>query len=287
MKWYRLLLVASIFTVIFASNAFADVVYEHIRNATGKLSYNGTTFLIDPMLADKDRYEGFSDCFNPEIRNPMVDLPMSKEDIMKDVDAIIVTHTHLDHWDEVAQQYILKTLPIFVQDEKDASDIRSKGFRDVRIVRDNTKFKDVVLNYVEATHGTQEMYDDPATAAGLGESMGVVFSSDNEKTTYLMGDTVWTPRVNKTLNQFKPEIIIMNTGYAKALRFNEGIIMGTADVARAARIMPQSDIIAVHMDSINHCTVSRKNMREFIRQKNIEKKVHVPNDGERLVFTKK
>ena len=102
-----------------------------------------------------------------------------------------------------------------------------------------------------------------------------------------MGDTVWTVRVTKTLNNFKPDILIMNTGYAKALRFNDGIIMGTADVAKAADIMPQSDIIAVHMDAINHCTVSRQNMREFVRQKKLEEKVHVPNDGEVLVFDKK
>ena len=31
--------------------AHAEVSYQHIRNATGKLSYNDVTFLIDPMLA--------------------------------------------------------------------------------------------------------------------------------------------------------------------------------------------------------------------------------------------
>ena len=40
-------------------NAFAQVSYQHVRNATGKLAYNDTVFLIDPMLAEKGRYEGF------------------------------------------------------------------------------------------------------------------------------------------------------------------------------------------------------------------------------------
>lgn len=31
--------------------ASADSSYEHIRNATGKLTYNDTTFLIDPFFA--------------------------------------------------------------------------------------------------------------------------------------------------------------------------------------------------------------------------------------------
>ena len=67
--------------------AHAEVSYQHIRNATGKLSYNDVTFLIDPMLAEKGYYEGFAGTFNSEIRNPILDLPESPENILKDVDA--------------------------------------------------------------------------------------------------------------------------------------------------------------------------------------------------------
>ena len=112
------------------------------------------------------------------------------------------------------------------------------------------------------------------------------FSAVGEKTTYLMGDTIWTARVTKTLHSYQPDIMIMNTGYAKALGFNEGIIMGTADVAKAAEFMPNSKLVAVHMDAINHCTVSRKNMRDFIHMMNLEKQVYVPNDGETVNFDK-
>lgn len=269
---------------LMVGSASAQVSYQQVRNATGKLAYNDTVFLIDPMLAEKGRYKGFEDCFNPELRNPMIELPQSKEEVMSDVDAVIVTHTHLDHWDEVAQQFIRKDMPIFAQDEKDAKTIRDEGFTDVRILKEGTVFQDVTLHYVEATHGTQAMYDDPVAAAGLGESMGIVFTAPNEKSTYVMGDTVWTQRVNKTLNNYQPDILIMNTGYAKALKYNEGIIMGTADVARAAAIMPKSKLVAVHMDAINHCTVSRKNMREFVRQNKLDKRVYVPNDGETISF---
>lgn len=76
----------------------------------------------------------------------------------------------------------------------------------------------------------------------------------------------------------------MNTGYAKTLGFNEGIIMGTADVAKATAFMPKSKLVAVHMDAINHCTVSRKNMRDFVHMMNLEKQVYVPDDGEILNF---
>ncbi len=287
MKFKKLILIALTGVFLTGSTVSAQVTYEHVRNATGRLSYNDTIFVIDPMLAEKGRYPGFVGTFNSQLRNPIVDLPTTKEDVLKDADAIIVTHTHLDHWDEVAQQTIRKDIPIFTQNDADAEAIRKKGFTDVRVLTNGTVFKNVTLQNIEGTHGTQAMYDNPTVGTVLGDSMGVVFSEPNEKTTYLMGDTVWTPRINKTLRQYNPDIIIMNTGYAKLLGYNEGIIMGTADVAKAAAIMPNASIITVHMDAINHCTVSRANMRDFVHQMKLDDKVYVPNDGESVTFPSK
>lgn len=265
----------------------ADVSYEHVRNATGKLSYNDTTFLIDPMLADKGAYEGFAGTFHSEIRNPTVNLPMSKEAVLAGVDAIIVTHTHLDHWDKVAETFINKTIPVFVQNESDANIVKKAGFTNVTILDKAMSFQGVSLTPVEATHGTQAMYDDPKLGAALGESMGVVFAEPGEKTTYLMGDTVWTPRVTKTLYNEKPDILIINTGYAKIINYNDSIIMGTEDVAKAAQQAPQAAIITVHMDAINHCTVSRSDMRQFVKDSNLSNRVYVVDDGETVRFGKK
>lgn len=90
-----------------------------IRNATLKISFAGKTFLIDPMLAEKGAYPGFDGTLNSHLRNPLVDLPVSLESLFAGVDAVIVTHTHLDHWDEAAGIHLPKSLPIFAQHEQD------------------------------------------------------------------------------------------------------------------------------------------------------------------------
>lgn len=86
--------------------------YTHIRHATGKLTIKNTTFLIDPFLAPKDTYPGFEGTFNYQQRMPMVDLPLSMDNLLSNVTAVVVTHTHLDHWDETAINAIPKSLPI-------------------------------------------------------------------------------------------------------------------------------------------------------------------------------
>lgn len=46
-----------------------------IRNATLVLQYAGKKFLIDPMLAEKEAWDGFVGSARPHLRNPMVALP--------------------------------------------------------------------------------------------------------------------------------------------------------------------------------------------------------------------
>ena len=267
-----------------AAAAYADVSYQHIRNATGKLSYNDVTFLIDPMLADKGYYEGFAGTFNSELRNPMLDLPESKESILKDVDAVVVTHTHLDHWDEIAVKAIDKNLPIIVQNQSDADIIKKQGFKDVRILGTTLEFKGVTLSHIEGMHGSNELFADPIYKEAMMNTMGIVFKQDKEKTTYVLGDTIWTGLIDLALAQYSPDIIVMNTGYAKVLDYNESIIMGTEDVKKMVMKMPKSQIIAVHMDAINHCTVSRSNMHSFVKFHKYEKQVWIPFEGDRKIF---
>ncbi|MFM1664487.1 MBL fold metallo-hydrolase [Aeromonas salmonicida] len=76
-----------------------------VRNATLLIDYAGTRFLIDPMLASKGTLPAFAGTANSHLHNPLVELPLPLAEIL-DVDAVIVTHDHLDHWDQVAQQQI-------------------------------------------------------------------------------------------------------------------------------------------------------------------------------------
>lgn len=257
---------------------------QHIRNATAKVSYADKTFLIDPFLSKKGTYTGFENTPNSELRNPLIDLPFSTEKILKNIDAVIVTHTHADHWDEEAQRLIPKNLPIFVQNEKDAQIIRSQGFEKVEILGENTTFGKVKLTKTGGQHGTDTMYAIPQLAELLGEAMGVVFQAEGQKTLYLVGDTILNDEVKTIVKRFNPEIFILNTGYAQLNGFEGGIIMGKNDVKNINALAPKAKIIAVHMDALNHCTLSRKELREFVKNNQLDKSVLIPNDGKKYKF---
>ena len=259
-----------------------QVLIQQIRNATLKISYAGTVFLIDPMLAPKGAYPGFEETYRSELCNPLIDLPYTISEIIKDVDAIIVTHTHLDHWDDAAQEFIPKHIPLFVQNEQDADLIRSQGFINIKILDNNTLFNNIHLSKVGGQHGTDTMYAVPDLAKRLGDTMGVIFQGKGIKTLYIAGDTIWCDETTRVIGNYKPEIIILNTGYARLKNFDKSIIMGKDDVKHAYQTATNAIIIATHMDAVNHAMLTRKELHEYITKDGLDDRVLVPNDGETI-----
>ncbi|MDY4713272.1 MBL fold metallo-hydrolase [Actinobacillus minor] len=276
-------LIFALMATTVATSANAEISYQHIRNATAKIEIADSTFLVDPYLAPKGSYAGFEGTINSQKRNPLIEMAEPVEKVLQGVDAVIVTHTHADHWDEYAQKVLPKTLPIFVQNAGDAQIIRSQGFKDVRVLGKNTEFNKVKLSKTGGQHGTDQMYSIPQLAELAGDAMGVVMQADNEKTLYLVGDTIWNEEVDFALNRYKPEIIVMNTGYAQLQGFSDGIIMGKADVAKARQVAPKADIITVHMDAVNHAAVTSDEMRKFVKENKLSK-VAVPKESEVLKY---
>ena len=276
-------LIFALMATTVATSANAEISYQHIRNATAKIEIAGSTFLVDPYLAPKGSYAGFEGTINSQKRNPLIEMAEPVEKVLQGVDAVIVTHTHADHWDEYAQKVLPKTLPIFVQNAGDAQIIRSQGFKDVRVLGKNTEFNQVKLSKTGGQHGTDQMYAIPQLAELAGDAMGVVMQADNEKTLYIVGDTIWNEEVDFALNRYKPEVIVMNTGYAQLQGFSDGIIMGKADVAKARQVAPQADIITVHMDAVNHAAVTSDEMRKFVKENKLSK-VAVPKESEVLKY---
>lgn len=254
-----------------------------IRNATLVVEYAGKKFLIDPMLAEKGTLPAFGpgvglpEAPRQDQKNPLVSLPTSIEEIIQGVDAVIVTHLHPDHWDMTAIEALPKDIKLFAQNEEDASVIRNAGFQNVEVLQEDTIFEDIQLIKTKGEHGRGEILK----AAGV--VCGVVFKHTSEKTLYLGGDTVWYTEVEKVIDTHTPEVIVVNAGDNQFL-VGGSLVMGKDDVYEVYNAAPNAKIIAVHMEAVNHWTLSREELRNFANEKGISANVLVPNDGESYTF---
>ncbi|KAB1363830.1 MBL fold metallo-hydrolase, partial [Bacillus thuringiensis] len=197
--------------------------------------------------------------------------------IINNIDAVIVTHLHLDHFDEAAQRILPKDIKLFVQNEEDATEVRNAGFKNVEVLQEDTVFEGIQLLKTKGEHGRGEILK----LAGL--VCGIVFKHQSEKMLYVAGDTVWYDEVQKILDTHKPEIIVVNGGDNQ---FFEGgsLIMDKEDIYEVYKAAPNSQIIVVHMEAVNHWNLSREELKSFISEKGITSTVSVPDDGQSYTF---
>lgn len=112
----------------------------------------------------------------------------------------------------------------------------------------------------------------------MGEVSGFVLSHKKESV-YLAGDTIWCESVEKALLKFNPKITVLNAGGAKFLT-GEPITMTPNDIKKVQEKLPETQIIAVHMDTVNHCFIKRTDLKKALPDKKLDSKILIPYDGE-------
>lgn len=243
-----------------------------IRNAALWLEYGGVTFLIDPMLSEKEANPPVANTENQR-RNPLVPLPGPAEQWLAP-DAVLVTHLHPDHWDQAAVALLPHELPVLCQDG-DGETIAAQGFKHISVIDDSEElqFQGVTLKRTGGQHGTEEI------GKLMGKVSGFVLRAEGEPTLYLAGDTIWCEEVKHALDVYTPEVVVVNAGGAQFLTGGH-ITMNEQDVVELCRYIPSASVIAVHMEAINHCLVTRAQLKERLEQEGLLERVSLPLDGE-------
>ena len=221
-----------------------------IRNATLVLETSVGRILVDPMLRAARTTPPIENTPN-QLRNPLVELPLPVEDVVRDVDLCIVTHLHRDHFDDL----LPREVPVLTQPES-ADMLRERGYGTVA-----TRHPEIAMT--RGRHGRDEQ-----TIAALGPVSGWVVDG-----IYVAGDTVWCEEVERALREHAPHTVVLNAGGAHFLG-GEPIVMDAGDVRRV-REATDARVVVVHLEAINHC-VERRDVYRAIDG------VVVPDDGQSL-----
>jgi L-ascorbate metabolism protein UlaG (beta-lactamase superfamily) len=246
-----------------------------IRHATSIIHYGGRVLLVDPMLSDQGAMPALNHSPNPR-PNPLVPLPIAAEKVLAGIEVILVTHTHRDHWDAAATKLVPKDANLFIQ-PPDAAKFAELGFSSAQKIDDSVSWKGIKISRTGGQHGRGEIGRQMAPVSGY------VLSTPGAPTLYIAGDTVWCPEVADAIQTHKPDIIIVNSG---APQFLEGgpICMDTDDVLNVCQAAPKAKVIAVHMEAINHCILTRSGLRDALKKSTLKPPVLIPQDGEELRF---
>jgi L-ascorbate metabolism protein UlaG (beta-lactamase superfamily) len=241
-----------------------------IRHATLVVDLAGLRLLVDPQLDPAGARPPIADTPNQR-SNPLCELPEPPEVVVGGLAGVLVTHLHGDHLDARAIELLRRDVPLLCQ-PPDESHLRLRGFADVRSVEDAIDFDGVRVTRTGGRHGTGEIGEAMAPVSGF------VLAAPGEPTLYVAGDTIWCEEVAAALDEHAPAVVVVNAGGA---RFNRGdpITMTADDVVAVARHAPDATVVAVHMEAINHCLVTRADLHERLRAEGLTGRVAVPEDG--------
>lgn len=246
-----------------------------IRNATLRLQYAGQQILIDPYLAPQYSLPSYTG----KSPNPTVELPMSIDDILKDVTLVIVSHLHSDHFDTVAHQRVPIDWPLFCQPTNEEF-IRGKGFQHVMPIADQVDWHGIHITRTGGHHGLGYV------ETQMGKVSGFVLQADNEPSLYWAGDTVQCSEVEQAIERFKPDVIVTHSCGAKWPDDHDErqlIVMDDQQTIAVCKSVPNSTVIATHMEALDHATITREQLRASANQAGISlEQLRIPANGETL-----
>ena len=246
-----------------------------IRNATLRLRYAGQEILIDPYFAPQYSLPSYTG----KSPNPMVELPVSIEAILKDVSLVIVSHLHSDHFDTVVQEFVPKDLPLFCQPGNEDF-IRGKGFQQVTPITDEADWQGIHISRTDGHHGLGYVQTQ------MGKVSGFVLQANDEPTIYWAGDTVVCSEVEQAIARFQPDVIVTHSCGAMWSDDHDQrqlIVMDAEQTIAVCQAAPKSTVIATHMEALDHATVSREQLRTQATNAGVSAtQLLIPADGESI-----
>lgn len=246
-----------------------------IRNATVKLDYAGKTILVDPMLSGKGELMSIIGVN----KNPTVHMTMPVENVVADVDFVLATHSHFDHFDQAAATAMADTLKLYIQPADSAVYYNDFGLKNTEVVDETTTIDNVIISRTSGQHGNGTLKE------MMGEVSGFILQADGCPTVYIVGDCIWTNEVKANIEKYQPDWVVINAGGAIHPALSpefDPILMNEKDVVTMIKDSPaKCRFIAVHLEAVDHAQTTRSILRNEADHAGIPAyKLIIPADGE-------
>ena len=164
---------------------------------------------------------------------------------------------------------------LFCQPDNEET-IRAVSFQQVVPVADSVTWQGITFTRTPGQHGFGDL------AERMGAVSGFVWQAEGEPTVYWVGDSIWYEPIAQIIADVQPDIIITHSGGA---RFGDSlpIVMDSEMTLAVCQAAPDATVIAVHIEALDHCPVTRDDLRIQATAAGISAtRLLIPADGETI-----
>jgi L-ascorbate metabolism protein UlaG (beta-lactamase superfamily) len=253
-----------------------------IGNATVLLRVAGFTILTDPTFIHKHEQTWLGGGLHTtRLTDPAIELAD-----LPPLDLVLLSHFHGDHFDQVAERDLDRTLPI-VTTPQSANDLEERGFTNC-IPLDVWESLDVEqgparlrITATPARHGPRMV--DFALPDVMGSVLDVTTADSGVSRIYITGDTLVIDELREIPRRFPDiDIALLHLGGTRVL----GILvsMDAKQGVEAMRIVDPALAIPIHYNDYDVFTSPLSDFQEEVRAAGLEDRVHYLSHGETYTF---
>lgn len=219
------------------------MIFQQIQHTTLLLHFAGKTLLIDPVLNS----------------GAQTSLSVPMREILQ-ADAVIITSTHPEHFDETAKNVLPKSIPVFVPDVMALESLKSAGFTNITIMEKETPLDNIAFSRTPLS----------------GNPAGVLIEHPSEKTLFVTGDSVWNDGFLDAIHTLQPRAIAINFGIISA---QSAAAFGKESLSKIHTAYPKATLITCHTDAFRKYGLTQEVLRQFAVEHGLTKKFLIPEDG--------
>jgi L-ascorbate metabolism protein UlaG (beta-lactamase superfamily) len=245
---------------------------QFVGNATTVLRLGPFTLLTDPNFVRRgERLHLGYGLVTKRLRDPAITV-----DELPELDAVVLSHLHADHWDGVAERALDRSLPVLTTTAA-AKALRGRGFRAAEGLQvwQTVELRDgdhvLRVTAVPGRHG-------PAGVARLlPPVMGTVLELEREGSCqlrmYVSGDTMPIPELRQVAERYPElDVMVVHLGGTKVF----GLVTVTMTGEQGAELtdlLRPSRAVPVHMDDYTVMTSGLEDYLAAARQRGVVDRV--------------
>jgi len=213
---------------------------KFMGTATTLLTLDGLRILVDPsFLHSGSRYHLGWGIFSTKLVDPVYD-PSDLE-----VDLILLTHSHRDHWDEEATRLLSRDIPV-ITNPAAARFLTKQGFETVIPLDqgESTAWQDLTITALPAYHGPWFMRFFTGSVIGFGVTTSAY-------RLWISGDTIATQAVKEAVWDYSPQKVVVYFGSVRA--YGIRITFDAKDALQVIEPLEElGQLIGVHVNDWSH-----------------------------------